>query len=259
MKFKTAFFLLICFPVFILLVNDAKSFQNRMKLQTIVKSKDGFWETEGTERDDDGFVTEESNWRPQIRHWLIKGDTLWILRYPNQFYEKRIFQIRSDSIFFNGSTVYSAIVKFKNDSMDILWRGGKTNHFKRADYSPALIETLKRDTFNFETVIGKYQRIKHFTPGDEAEYDAISPVPMPSEIFIGNSSTAKNVLQKNIISLPVHGKSKQFIVERFEWDDYDWDEEGMNSNWEGRKCFEISPGPWWKGEPFSVLYVEEKK
>jgi hypothetical protein len=133
MKFKTAFFLLICFPVFILLVNDAKSFQNRMKLQTIVKSKDGFWETEGTERDDDGFVTEESNWRPQIRHWLIKGDTLWILRYPNQFYEKRIFQIRSDSIFFNGSTVYSAIVKFKNDSMDILWRGGKTNHFKRAD------------------------------------------------------------------------------------------------------------------------------
>jgi hypothetical protein len=259
MKPKTIFFFLICFSVFIFLVNDAKSFQNRMKPQTIIKKMDGFWETEGIEIDDDRFVTEESNWHPQIRHWLIKGDTLWLLRYPDQFYEKRFLQIRSDSIFFNGSSVYSAVVKLKNDSMDILWRGGQTNHFKRADYSPALIETLKNDTFNFEAAIGKYQRIKHFTPGDEEEYDAIPPVPMPSGIFIGSSATAKNVLQKSTISLPIHGKYKQFIVEGFEWDDYDWSEEGMDFNWKGRKCFELSPGPWWKGEPFSVLYVEEKK
>ncbi|MBI3509705.1 MAG: hypothetical protein HY064_03505 [Bacteroidetes bacterium] len=192
-------------------------------------------------------------------NWLIKGDTIWMFQYPCEFNYAYAFKIKTDSLFYGGMT---RNLKFENNVLLVtdaaISSQVMTKKFVHDTFDLKTIEMLERDTVNMDCLIGRMKIVKRIQPEEGAAYDLKFPIAMPKYIDIQSKEQATVIYRKRTITLSINGMEKLFYVEKIEWNNYNHDyATAFNDHFQHKHVITIHPAEWWKGEMFSVRYVEE--
>ena len=176
----------------------------------------------------------------------IENDTMWTLQYPCKLNERRCFFVQHDSLYIQGSTVAFGYLQMNNNVLSITFPNCAEHYFTRGTANTEAIKSLKRDTINSLCLLNKYKIITHFEPDDEASFDNIPPVKMPTHIKVTSDQLAS--IKQRMITLKVRNKDRLFYITQINF-------YGFYPNMKTR--FILSPASWWKGDFFEVFYLQE--
>lgn len=195
------------------------------------------------------------------QHWLFTSDSIFEFEYPCLLINRSDYQLLHDSISFGGITSYGQ-VKINNDTMILLSKGSSvtpvlTNKFvKRADLDMKIVSILKEKIVNHKCYQGelKLQKKERLNNG---VYKSLPPLPvkMPLTIFINDDLQSQIIWETGKVEITIEGEKREFIIAAAEW----YSAKKNNKNkllWEQKTSLLLTPGKWWKGKPFSVLYKE---
>lgn len=235
-----------------------KSIHENVGLQDL----QGCWTTYGIESRGgcNGPVTESSAESiAEIRSWYIKGDSIWIFRYPCAFYEAQSFKLKNDSLYFDSDRFASEHVKFENGILILTSVNCETRNFFRDTLDINLLNILKRDSINMECLVVKMKLVTDsYIKGDGGTYKLTFPMSLPATINIPDKESAKNIYKTKTIMLNVGGKEKLFNVTKIQWDNFgDNFATAVDKNGKQTTVITLHPAEWWKGEIFFVSYEEE--
>lgn len=205
--------------------------------------------------------------RPGIQNWVIKGDSVWIFHYPCQFYGAHSFKLINDSIYFDGNTKAEFhIYKLSSNGSEILGTTQPENDktpviskiYYRDTFDLKVIDMLKRDSVNYDCLVGKMKLQRHVQPEDGEAYDLKFPVTLPDYLNIQSAGDAAALYDNKIIRVNVEGKDRLFYVEEIGWNDFQGDYiNKYETNFREVHYLILRPAEWWTGEDFTATYYLE--
>ncbi len=177
--------------------------------------------------------------------WWVQGDSIWSFLYPYEFYHSSSFKILNDSIHFDGNKRSGGHIKLENGVLTI---GEEAYH--RENFDKNIVDVIKRDSINYQTLVGNMKMITWYYPEDSEPYEVKYPVTLPKYIYISSSATVRSMFGKKTLSIPVNGVRRLFYIREIDWNAYDDDSWYISSDWGGKPIITIYPAEWWKGEIF---------
>lgn len=219
-------------------------------------SLDKIWRTEHHQ-----MVEEYSEPLPDDNLWIVHGDSMAAFNYPFSILSHDTYKLDSNRFRPNGHFWYDGLIQMDSGRIVLSMRDGTMMRFRRDTFSGdtmKVLQTLLRDTFNATLLTEKYYMVTHFVPNDEEAYDSVPPVKMPNAFSIADTTAALKMIRSGKIYLTANGKMRPFYVTGIEWD-YSF----YAHRWEfvsvDVPILTLSPGEWWTGEPFQVIYRADEK
>ena len=230
---------------------DSVIYSDSTKTAITLKHLQGDWsnfDVKPKHHDCTSFIAEELPSTPfGLNDLVIKGDSIWMVRYPCQSYEKWHFQLKSDSIFVTERKGILAYVSIKNEDLIFEFPDCIIQRFKRDTFENKQMENLKRHKLNPQCFIQSLKMYTHAYTKKGAPYYKIHPLNMPIQLNITNDM-AQTIAAEGTIELHVDGVLREFDVIHFSWGNhYD----------RIKPILRIRPGKWWTGKSFTAKYELE--
>lgn len=210
----------------------------------------------------------------------VRNDTLWKFEYPCKYLGRHRFEIKNgDSIYFdNNSIAYGKIERnassdvfiIKQKHLEINPKNLKvTEEYTPVEYSPELwsrdsldfniLEKLKHDSLNYNYLEGDLELVTYYNQGYGEEYTVDFPLPLPKYFSITSADSARLIIEKKRIYLPVYGKPRLFNITSFAWNENEGDfrsysDPNSDPRFDVWPRVLLVPGKWWTGLDFTVEY-----
>jgi hypothetical protein len=220
----------------------------------------GQWTLEKTEYTEPVQAMEYFPPEPSDNLWIFSGDSLMRYNYPYTFLEGVNVRIDSGRLFKPSGR--HPVAFLRSDSGKLVAKYTWFTLTFRRDTLPekmlSCVRLLQRDTINPGKLIATFTMITHFEPDDEAAFDFELPVKMAKTISLPDSAHVRAAVRSDILYITTDGRQRPFHLVSVQWERASYtvhDTEQMVLV----PVIIVTPGDWWTGEAFQVLYRADAK